>query len=213
MGCEQYSPLVSRFLDDDLDKEELDGFLEHLFACASCRQELKAFEALHEGFRKADLLDAPPEPCRPFTLEDLGPYAHAGAGAVPLARPALGVDAHPAPAPTPAPGRGGRRPPPRESGWAGSLSRFIFPQNFLRYAVPMIAVLIVGLWIYPEDTPDRVDVRSLPSSSHAAFQPSRKDAGKENMNVYVMQHAASQPWVHYGNHVPMIQLASAGYVP
>jgi len=204
MGCERYGPLVSRFLDDDLDKGELNAFLEHLFACSSCQQELKAFETLHEGFRKADILDAPPEPSRLFTLEDLGPYANAEAGAVPLAQPALDADA--------APARGGKRAS-RQSGWWDSLSRYVFPQNFLRYAVPMMAVLLVGLWIYPDDDAGRVDVRSLPASRVASTQVSRKDVGKEDMQVYVMQHAASQPWAHYGNHVPMIQTASAGYVP
>lgn len=206
MGCERYGPLVSRFLDDDLDRGELNAFLEHLFACAACQQELKAFEALHEGFCRADVLDAPPEPSRPFTLEDLGPYAHAEAGAVPLAQPALDADAHPAP------DRGGKRGS-GEPGWWGSMSRYVFPQNFLRYAVPMMAVLLVGLWIYPDDDAGRVDVRSLPASRVASTQLPRKEAGKEDMQIYVTQHAAGQPWAHYGNHVPLIQTASAGYIP
>ncbi len=201
MGCEQYSPLVSRFLDDDLEKGELEVFLEHLFACERCREELKAFEGLRQGFQKAELLDAPPEPSRPFSLEDLGPHAHTEAGAVPLAKPALEADAVPAPA-----RREKRRS--KEFSWMGSLSQFIFPQNFLRYAVPMIAVLIVGIWIYPEDSPDRVDVRNISTSRALSAHLSGQDAGKENMDLYVMQHAANQPWAQYGSHVSMIRKAS-----
>jgi len=205
MECERYSPLISRFLDDDLEQAEVDGFLEHLFACARCRQELETFEAVSQGFRKADLMDAPPEPSRPFSLEDLGAYAHEEAGAVPLTKAASEGMAGPVPT-------GSRTRRSRGVSWRGSLSRLLFPQNLLRYAAPMIVVLVVGIWIYPEGDPDRIDVRTIPPSQALSEHLAGPDAETEDMQLYVMDHATLQPWAHYGSHLPMIRRV-AGSTP
>jgi hypothetical protein len=93
-----------------------------------------------------------------------------------------------------------------------TLSRYFFPQNFLRYAVPLVAVFLVGVWIYPPDSSDQVDVRDIPTSRALSAHLSRQNAERENMDLYVMQHAARQPWAHYGSTVPMIQKA-AGSLP
>jgi len=191
-------------MDDDLESVELNGFLEHLFACEPCRQELKAFETLRQGFRKADLLDSPPEPRRTCSLGEARTRTKPRAGAVPLAQPVLEEAAAPA-RPGIKPGRS------REDIRGGSLWRFAFPQSFLRYAVPLILLVIVGIRIYPERAQERIDVRTLPTSHAMAGHLAWQDEETENMRPYVMDHATLQPWAHYGSHLPMIQTVAGSH--
>ena len=118
MGCTRYSPLVSRFLDDDLEKEELNGFLDHLLQCEECQKEMKAFESLQSCFRAAESLDPAPEPRKAFVLADLPLDAKTEPGAVPVTL--LGQEAFREGAEA-----GGKANRSRESSWLGNLSRYI----------------------------------------------------------------------------------------
>jgi hypothetical protein len=204
MACSRYGPLISRFLDEDLEKGELEGFLEHLFACELCQRDLKAFEKLQQGFQAVEQMDAVPEPAKLFSLSDLGAVVRSGAGAVPLAAPALAGERGKAKA-----SRGSGKP--RESAWLGTLSQYIFPQNFLRYAVPMIAFLLVGVWMYPDRSEDQVDVRELPASRSLSAHLAKQETDRGNVDLYLMQHAANQPWAQYGNDVPLVQRVAGSY--
>lgn len=205
MGCERYSPLVSRFLDEDLERDELDEFLEHLFACERCRRELKSFEVLRMGFLRADLRALPPDPLRAFSLEDLGARTPTCVGAIPFSKPDRRGPVEPV-TPAGVPVRSSK-PGPSGSPW-----RFAFPQHALRYAAVGVALIIVGVWIYPEGPTERIDVRAIPPSQSMAGQFAGEETGAGDMHLYVMDHAAAQPWAHYGSHLPMIQQV-AGSLP
>ena len=201
MGCTQYEPLISRYLDDDLEKKELEGLLEHLFECEECQREMKAYEDLRSSFQALKFSDIPPEPSKAFVLDDLlletefsGEDRVAGP---PIPEKLLEMDWHV-----------DKQKEPEKSSWIAPLQKVFFPKNVLRFAVPMVAVIVLGVWMYPAEPENQIDVRQLPTSQSLSTHLSKQNVDAENTDLYVMHHAAHQPWVHYGNETPMVQKVS-----
>ena len=46
MSCERWEPLLSQFLDDELDPAEKEGLDRHLGECRRCQEEVAAFRHL-----------------------------------------------------------------------------------------------------------------------------------------------------------------------
>lgn len=53
MGCEKYEKLISLYLENDLDEEEIKSLEQHLESCESCRQQLEAIKYM-QGMLKQD---------------------------------------------------------------------------------------------------------------------------------------------------------------
>ena len=60
MNCTEYSPLVSRYVDEDLEGKELETFLEHLSGCAECQREVGSLEQLRGWLKTADAFQGIP---------------------------------------------------------------------------------------------------------------------------------------------------------
>lgn len=196
MECREYALLVSRYVDDDLDGTEAEELLSHLSACPQCQSELDAVERLRSWLRAADLPPAVLEMFDRTTLVDW-------------------VESWEAPA---------RSLPPAVSGpwqrlaviasfWQRSLDaigRFAFGPARLRFALPLLLLGIgAGLWLaWSSGAGKTVDVRQLPSS--VALRTPLVEGDRETDGLYVLEHVSQQPWVRYGDELPMIQLVSEG---
>ena len=54
MKCKEYAPLVSRYLDEDLEGRDLETFLEHLAGCEECQKEMEGVDRLRGWLQAAD---------------------------------------------------------------------------------------------------------------------------------------------------------------
>lgn len=206
MGCAGYGPYLSRYVDEDLDGKELEDLLEHLTDCAACLKELKDLEHLQSWFQAADALDVVPGARQALSLDHLlrqgALEAEEEAGRIPM------------PAETLQGGKTDGKRGNRRQGSSGlkSLVHVLYPfssQPVWRYAFAMIAVVALGVWLYPGQPGDRIDVRKLtPEQTFTAQHLPRKEALGHNMDLYVLQHASNQPWAHYGDELPMIRQVS-----
>jgi predicted anti-sigma-YlaC factor YlaD len=51
MSCDEYRPLISGYIDEELEAGERQRLEEHLKGCASCRRELEQLRGLTEELR------------------------------------------------------------------------------------------------------------------------------------------------------------------
>ncbi len=197
MECREYGLLVSRYVDDDLDGPEAEELLRHLSGCPECQSELSAVERLRGWLRAADLPPAVLEMLDRTTLVDR-------------------VESWEAPAPSFAPAVSRPR---RQWGAAiaslwqrplDAIGRFTFGPASLRFALPLLLLGIgAGLWLARSPGAGKtVDVRQLPSA--VALQTPLVEGDREPDGLYVLEHVSQQPWVRYGDELPMIQLVSEG---
>ena len=54
MECKKAIRLINRFLDDDLDTEELQDFIEHVQSCEECNEELTIAFLVKEGVARLE---------------------------------------------------------------------------------------------------------------------------------------------------------------
>jgi hypothetical protein len=198
MNCKEYAPLVSRYLDEDMEGRELESFLDHLSVCAACQKELDGVERLRGWLQAADAQQGVPGMRGEWGLEALLENEPTP-GAV-EAPDALSPIAYP----TRPEGEGAR---PRIMAWIrGLFTAPPIPRHAMRFALPLLVVGVAATWFYLDHTSDWIDVHDLQSSPTAAvsFPPEESD----QIEYYVVQHATHQPWEQYGDEVPMLQLAS-----
>jgi len=195
MGCEGYGLLLSRYVDDDLEGPEAEKLMRHLSVCPSCQSELGALERLRTWIRAADL---PPDVLELFDSTTLADR----------------VDSWEPLNPSP-------RKVPRARSWVeGVLSlwqrpleamgRFASAPAGLRFALPLLALGIVAGFLLARspESGKTVDVRQLPSA--VAMKASLMEGDRDREDLYVLEHASQQPWVRYGDELPVIQLVSEG---
>ena len=207
MGCDDYGPLLSRYVDDDLRGEGLDRLLGHLMECVECRMELRELENLCSWFRAADALDAVPEAVEGIRLEhllEMDQQARKEPSRVRLAgKDDLQEREHARE------GKGGERGASWLETLSNGLQAFLFGRRW-RYAFPLVAAAILGVWLVPRSPSDWVDVRQLtPLQTLAAQHSPKKEALGNHVDLYVLEHTSNQPWTHYGNELPMIRQVSA----
>jgi mycothiol system anti-sigma-R factor len=68
-GCEDYSPTIQLYVDQELSGEELQDFLVHLEECPSCRTELEAEESLSALLHRSRPLYRAPDTLRQQVLQ------------------------------------------------------------------------------------------------------------------------------------------------
>jgi hypothetical protein len=199
MKCAEYAPLVSRYLDDDLEGRDLEAFLDHLSGCAGCLKEMEDLERLRGWLLAADAQQGLPEPAAAWSLEDLLGKEAAAEGIRPLEplRPET---------------RRGAFGKERKRSGSGLRIRFprlplpSIPLPVVRYALPLLLVGGVAVWLYSRDSGEWIDVQDLPPQKAAAVSFTQEEG--EEIEFYVVQHAIHQPWMQYGDEVPMLQLAT-----
>jgi hypothetical protein len=78
----------------------------------------------------------------------------------------------------------------------------------MRYALPLLLVIGVAawVWLYGRDTGEWIDVQDLKPQKTAVVSFPQEEG--EEIEFYVVQHANRQPWMQYGDEVPMLLLAS-----
>lgn len=199
MDCKEYGPWISRYVDEDLEGKELEIFLEHLSGCAACQREMAALERLRGMLKTADTLDGIPHIKGDWGLEDLlrqETALEAADGTEPFL-------------PTVDPQATTKdRERTGEGGWS---KRFLVPlplpvQNVVRFAIPLLVIVVVATWFYTRKTRNWIDVRNiqpLPTATVAFPQEEGRD-----VDLFVIGHTTHQPWADYGDELPMIELAS-----
>jgi anti-sigma factor RsiW len=192
--------LVSRYVDDDLEGEDLEAFLEHLSECAACREEVGALERLRGWLHTADSLQGIPEMSGEWGLADLlqkEESSEATDSAEPISR-AISREAA-------STGKEGSR----AAAW---IRRYLLPfpvptQRMVRFALPLLVVSVVAAWLYTRETSNWIDVRELQPSQEITAMFPQEEAHRE-VDMFVMQHTTHQPWANHGDEFPMIELAS-----
>lgn len=54
MNCKEVEKMIPLFLEDDLDTEDLRGFLEHIEKCKECKEELSIQFLVSEGLARLE---------------------------------------------------------------------------------------------------------------------------------------------------------------
>ncbi len=54
LSCREVEKMVMPYIDEKLGEDELDEFLEHIWSCDSCREELEIYYTVFEGLRQLD---------------------------------------------------------------------------------------------------------------------------------------------------------------
>ena len=199
MNCAEYAPLISRYLDEDLEGKDLEAFLAHLGQCAECRKDLEQMDRLRGWLQAADAHLGIPEIRGEWGLEDLlrlEASLEANDCAEPLSqRAGEGASAQ-------------DRTRARSKAW---IKRYLFPfplvpAHMLRFALPLLVAGVAATWLYTRMTSNWIDVHELQTvpATTATFPQAEDD----QIDYYVVQHATHQPWEQYGDEVPMLQLAS-----
>lgn len=197
MECREYALLVSRYVDDDLDGPEADELLRHLSGCPTCRSELGAVERLRSWLRAAEV---PQDVLEMFDRTTLADCVETWEPPV-LSLPQVS----------------------RSRQWGAvidflcrrpleAMGRFSLGPAGLRFALPLLLLgVAAGFWLARSaGTGKTVDVRQLPSAVAMQTSLVEGDREPEPDSLYVLEHASQQPWVRYGDELPMIQLVSEG---
>jgi len=205
MKCSEYGPWLSRYLDDDLEGKELRLFLEHLSLCSGCRTELRDLERIRFWLQEADAADRVSEERLEQCFEGFLERWDAIAGKE-----------------TPDVASAETAPPDKES-FGQRVRQALIPSRlasiftlrplpgFLSSALVLLLVGILGVWFYPREPVNSVDVQDLfPERSLATIFPQEEEQ-YEDMDLFVMHHATHQPWADIGQELPMIQPVSAPY--
>lgn len=195
MGCEKYALLLSRYVDDDLDGPEAEKLMRHLSVCPECQSELGALERLRTWIRAADL---PPDLLELFDRMSLAARVNSWE---PLSLSPKKV--------------------PRARSWVEgvfsfwqwsleAMGRFAHGPAGLRFALALLSLGIVAglLLARSPESGKTVDVRQLPSA--VAMKASLIEGDRDREDLYVLEHASQQPWIRYGDELPVIQLVSEG---
>ena len=200
MNCTEYGPLVSRYVDEDLEGKDLQAFLEHLSECMECRKEVGALERLRGWFQAADSLQGIPEVSREWGLEDLLRKGESSE-AMDCAEPRSAAIGHEA------------SEDKRARSWGAVwIKRYLFPfplptRRVVRFALPLLVVSVVAAWLYSRKAGNWIDVRELqPSQVTTVLFP--QEEAHHDVDMFVMQHTTHQPWADHGDEFPMIELAS-----
>lgn len=195
MGCKGYALLLSRYVDDDLDGPEAEKLMRHLSVCPACQSELGALERLRTWIRAADL---PPDVLELFDRTTLADRVDSWE---PLS---------PSPKKVPRAGSWVERVVPLWQRPLEAMRRFASAPAGLRFALPLLALgIVVGLLLARSpESGKTVDVRQLPSA--VAMKASLMEGDRDRDDLYVLEHASQQPWVRYGDELPVIQLVSEG---
>ncbi len=199
MSCSQYGPFVSLYLDDELEKDELETFIDHLGDCVICQKEIESLERLRSWLRTADAFQGFPEPnidkaVKDLFQEDLNENEASGIQSL------IAQEASPSRSRK-------KRPRARRLSWLNPFGpSFSFPfQKAWQVALPLVVAVFAVVWFY--DRPgDWVDVHELSSAQVLTTALPEKDTQEEDL--YVIQHTMHQPWVSLGDELPRIQLAS-----
>jgi hypothetical protein len=199
MNCREYAPLVSRYLDEDLEGQELVSFLDHLSGCAECQKETEAVERLRGWLQAADAHQGIPEIRGEWGLEDL------------LGRETSSeeIDSRETLAST-----AGRVDRAQGRAWSRSkewINRNLFPfplvpRQVMGFALPLLLVAAVAAGLYTRQTGKWIDVSELQTLPTATVSFPEEEGG--GIEYYVVQHASHQPWEQYGDEVPILQLAT-----
>ncbi len=203
MKCEEYAPLVSRYLDEDLEGRELETLLDHLSSCEECNEEMAGIDRLRGWLQAADAHQGIPEIRGAWGLDDLLKLEGATASIDPSETPSsIGV-----------------REAAKEQGEGSRgmswIRRTLFPfplvpRQAMQFALPLLLVALAATWYYTqyftEQMSDWVDVTELESSPTETVSFPQEEG--DEIDYYVVQHATHQPWEQYGDEVPMLQLAS-----
>lgn len=199
MGCSEYEPFLCRYVDDDLDRTETEKVLEHLSDCRACQKELETMERLRTWLHAANSYEG---------ILQIGQESS-------LLRALESWDAEDqdADAWQPVVPQG----PGRLKGSIGDLKRlpwralelllnFLPSSRIWRYAIPLLLVAVAALLWMGGDRGKKVDVRELPASAFMTVRLS--DQGTDETDFYVLEHTSQQPWLRYGDELPMIQFVS-----
>jgi len=197
MSCSQYGPFVSLYLDDELEKDELEKFIDHLSGCVACQKEIESLERLRSWLRAADAFHECPAPNIDKAVTELFQKELAEKDA-PEIKALINQEATP-------PHKRRKRSGPHRLSWLNFPSPTFAFQRAWRLALPLLLAVVAGIWFY--DKPgDWIDVHELSSSQVLTSALPQKETQEEDL--YVIQHTMHQPWVSYGDELPMIQLAS-----
>jgi len=203
MGCARYGPLLSRYLDDDLQGVELEGLLAHLAVCPGCRKEHKDLEKLQTWLKVADAFETVPDVLEQGGLSDFIKKWEARIEETPGREGESGTRRF---FPESVRTRDRR---PGMSSWLGAFFSPLFSRNSWRFAFPMMALVILGLWLYPGDLGNnRIDVQDLSPTQLLTTKLPQKELHNDNMDLYIIEHTTQQPWEDFGYHLPMVQQVS-----
>jgi hypothetical protein len=199
MECSENVLLLSRLLDDDLPPSEAEELVRHLSTCSRCRKELVALQRIRFGFEILQDVQAAPWPDESFLekamqriTRDSADPRHAEAPAAPRTATA-----------------GARR----SWRWPAALVTFREKGRAaagalrpLRYAVPLVLLAILVLWVMVSRETGTIDVASITPAREpvGALVPSSKTSFDE----YVFSHATQQPFGRIGDELPLIQEAN-----
>jgi len=89
--------------------------------------------------------------------------------------------------------------------WAASLGRFLFPavgHRVWRYALPLLLVAALGIWWIQGRLTEDVDVHELLLSQSLVTSSYPLNDPVDSNLVYLIQHAAEQPWLSMGMRRP-----------
>jgi len=200
MECSAYAPLLSRYVDDDLEPAEAEQVLQHLSSCPQCQKELEVLERLRAWLHSAHSFEQIPEVQQEqFILHaleswDIEEGEQVAAGQPPawshlerLKKSAEGS---------------------RRSMWKplDALLGVLPSPGIWRFALPLVVVAVgVFLWM-SRDQRKTVDVRNLPAPAPLIASVSQQET--DETDFYVLEHTSQQPWSRYGDEVPVIQLVS-----
>ena len=59
MICSQVKPMISRYVDQDLDPDEKKALEHHIRACSGCKEAVEGQTAIHHLFGSAERFEAP----------------------------------------------------------------------------------------------------------------------------------------------------------
>jgi len=189
-------------VDEDLEGTDLEAFVEHLSGCVECQKELVALERLQGWFQAADALQGIPEPRGRWGLSHLLLQEEESRESTDCAEtlaPSISRETS-------------AQEKARSLGAMGWIKRSLpaFPvrsRSFLRLALPLLVVSFAATWLFTRKTTDWIDVRELQTSPTTAIAFSQEEV--HEMDYFVMQHAAHQPWADHGDEFPIIELASS----
>ncbi len=199
MSCSQYGPFVSLYLDDELERDELETFLDHLGGCAACQKEIESLERLRGWLQAADAFQGFPEPNIEKRVKDLF-QENLDEKDVSRIQPLIDQETKPSQ-------RREKRPWARRLSWLNPFETALsIPfQKAWGVALPLLIAVSAGIWFYNKPG-DWIDVHELSSSQVLITALPEKEAQEEDL--YVIQHTMNQPWVSLGDELPRVQLAS-----
>jgi Putative zinc-finger len=201
MECSEYTPMLSRFLDEDLTSAEVERLLQHISSCATCQRELDSLRKLRGCFHVLREVEVVPWPGYGFLeramarLEQEEQVLEEDATRIYSRFPSR---------------RDLRSRRERIMAWLHPEKLFPVWVTPFRYVAPVLIILLLGLWLISDKNKETVDVASI--------KPSRDlspPLGQSHLSFdsYVFHHTTLQPMETLGDELPLIyQAVSSGTV-